>query len=67
MSWEVDGKQVTDGVLTSEEVEKSGQYGRSSTLTLSRALWEQAEVFTCKVEHEGDTQPTEITRAQCGK
>ena len=67
VSWEVDGREVAAGVLTSEEVEKDGRYGRSSTLTLSKALWEQGEVFTCKVNHEGNTQPTDITRTQCGK
>ena len=68
VSWEVDGKEVTAGVLTSEEVEeKNERYGRSSTLTLSKALWEQGEVFTCKVNHEGTMQPTEITRTRCGE
>ena len=67
VSWEVDGREVTDGILTSEEVEKDGRCGRSSTLTLSKALWEQGEVFTCKVNHEGNTQSTDVIRTQCGK
>ena len=67
VSWEVDGKEATAGVLTSEEAEKDGLYGCSSTLTLSRASWEQGEVFTCRVSHEGDARSSEIARAQCGK
>ena len=66
VSWEVDGREVTAGVLTSEEGEKDGRYGRSSTLTLSKAVWEQGDVFGCKVSHEGDTRSTEITRTRAG-
>ncbi|KAG7320606.1 hypothetical protein KOW79_016459 [Hemibagrus wyckioides] len=41
VSWTVDGSQVNTGVLTSAEEEKSGRYSRSSTLTLSKDLWEK--------------------------
>uniref|UniRef100_A0A3B1K3T9 Ig-like domain-containing protein n=1 Tax=Astyanax mexicanus TaxID=7994 RepID=A0A3B1K3T9_ASTMX len=47
VSWTVDGSEVKDGVLTSAEEEKNGRYSRSSTLTLSKALWEQGEEFIC--------------------
>ncbi|KAK3517623.1 hypothetical protein QTP70_013428 [Hemibagrus guttatus] len=43
VSWTVDGSEVTNGVLTSAEEEKSGRYSRSSTLTISKDLWEKGE------------------------
>ncbi|CAB1346097.1 unnamed protein product [Coregonus sp. 'balchen'] len=47
VSWEVDGAEVKDGVLTTTEEEKGGHFSRSSTLTLSKARWEDGEVYTC--------------------
>ncbi|KAK3517630.1 hypothetical protein QTP70_013437 [Hemibagrus guttatus] len=41
VSWTVDGSEVKNGVLTSSEQEISGCYSRSSTLTLSKDLWEK--------------------------
>ncbi|KAK3517284.1 hypothetical protein QTP70_002572 [Hemibagrus guttatus] len=46
VSWTVDGSEVKNGVLTSVEEEKSGRYSRSSTLTLSKDLWEKGEEFS---------------------
>uniref|UniRef100_A0A667ZXD3 Ig-like domain-containing protein n=1 Tax=Myripristis murdjan TaxID=586833 RepID=A0A667ZXD3_9TELE len=51
VSWEVDGTEVTEGVLTSSEEEKSGRYSSSSTLTLSRDRWLQGELYSCRVAH----------------
>ncbi|KAK3526235.1 hypothetical protein QTP70_018513, partial [Hemibagrus guttatus] len=48
VSWTVDGSVVKDGVVTSAEEQKKDGYTRSSTLTLSKALWEQGEEFVCK-------------------
>ncbi|KAK3517622.1 hypothetical protein QTP70_013427, partial [Hemibagrus guttatus] len=48
VSWTVDGSEVKNGVLTSLEQEKSGRYSRSSTLTLSKDLWEKGEEFSWK-------------------
>ncbi|KAK3525615.1 hypothetical protein QTP70_000929 [Hemibagrus guttatus] len=45
VSWTVDGSVVKDGVVTSAEEQKKDGYTRSSTLTLSKALWEQGEEF----------------------
>uniref|UniRef100_A0A8C8D4G5 Ig-like domain-containing protein n=1 Tax=Oncorhynchus tshawytscha TaxID=74940 RepID=A0A8C8D4G5_ONCTS len=49
MSWKVDGtiKKQEDslGFLEKDE-EKGGRYSRSSTLTLSKARWEEGEVYT---------------------
>ncbi|KAF4079907.1 hypothetical protein AMELA_G00183620 [Ameiurus melas] len=41
VSWTVDGSVVKNEVLTSAEEEKNGRYSRSSTLTLSKDLWEK--------------------------
>ncbi|KAK6291135.1 hypothetical protein J4Q44_G00384700 [Coregonus suidteri] len=51
VSWEVDGAEVKEGVLTTTEEEKGSRYSHSSTLTLSKALWVEGEVYTCRVAH----------------
>ncbi|KAI5100892.1 immunoglobulin lambda-1 light chain-like isoform X2, partial [Silurus meridionalis] len=57
VSWIVDGSEVKDGVLTSAEEEKNGRYSRSSTLTLSKDLWEKGEEFICMVSHSNVVHP----------
>uniref|UniRef100_A0A8C7N4F9 Ig-like domain-containing protein n=1 Tax=Oncorhynchus kisutch TaxID=8019 RepID=A0A8C7N4F9_ONCKI len=52
VSWEVDGAEVKEGIQTTTEEEKGGRYSRSSTLTLSKARWEEGEVYTCRVAHD---------------
>ncbi|KAI4886754.1 hypothetical protein NFI96_006658, partial [Prochilodus magdalenae] len=47
VSWTVGGSEVKEGVLTSGEEEKNGRYSRSSTLTLSKARWDQGEEVAC--------------------
>ncbi|KAI4894224.1 hypothetical protein NFI96_007333 [Prochilodus magdalenae] len=47
VSWTVGGSEVKEGVLTSGEVEKNGRYSRSSTLTLSKARWDQGQQVVC--------------------
>uniref|UniRef100_A0A4W5P744 Ig-like domain-containing protein n=1 Tax=Hucho hucho TaxID=62062 RepID=A0A4W5P744_9TELE len=65
VSWEVDGLEVSQGVVTSPEEEKEGLYRRSSTLTLSKAGWEQGELYTCRVSHFQHTQASPFHRSQC--
>ncbi|KAG7320594.1 hypothetical protein KOW79_016447 [Hemibagrus wyckioides] len=65
VSWTVDGSQVNTGVLTSAEEEKSGRYSRSSTLTLSKDLWEKGEEFSCKVSHNNANHPVTFRKSQC--
>uniref|UniRef100_A0A673W0G6 Ig-like domain-containing protein n=1 Tax=Salmo trutta TaxID=8032 RepID=A0A673W0G6_SALTR len=65
VSWEVDGLEVSQGVVTSPEEEKEGLYRRSSTLTLSKAGWEQGELYTCRVSHFKHTQASPLRRSQC--
>ncbi|CAB1327829.1 unnamed protein product, partial [Coregonus sp. 'balchen'] len=64
VSWEVDGLEVSKGVVTSPEEEKEGLYRRSSTLTLSKAGWEQGELYTCRVSHFQHTQASPLRRSQ---
>ncbi|KAI5100790.1 immunoglobulin lambda-1 light chain-like isoform X2, partial [Silurus meridionalis] len=52
VSWTVDGSVVNKGVLTSPEEQKKDGYTRSSTLTLSKALWEKGEEFVCTISHD---------------
>uniref|UniRef100_A0A673C1X8 Ig-like domain-containing protein n=1 Tax=Sphaeramia orbicularis TaxID=375764 RepID=A0A673C1X8_9TELE len=66
VSWEVDGNQVTEGVLTGEEEEKEGgKFVRISTLSLSKALWDKQDLYSCKVTHSGSTTSAELRRTQC--
>lgn len=65
VSWEVDGTEVTEGVLTTSEEEKSGSYSSFSTLTLSQESWMKGEEYTCKVNHHGNVQKQSIYRSQC--
>ncbi|KAK3517784.1 hypothetical protein QTP70_018356, partial [Hemibagrus guttatus] len=65
VSWTVDGSEVKNGVLTSTEEEKSGRYSRSSTLTLSKDLWEKGEEFSCKVSHNNANHPVTFRKSQC--
>uniref|UniRef100_A0A3Q1CV91 Ig-like domain-containing protein n=1 Tax=Amphiprion ocellaris TaxID=80972 RepID=A0A3Q1CV91_AMPOC len=51
VSWEVDGTEVTEGVLSSSEEEKSGRYSSSSTLSLSQERWMKGEQYSCHVLH----------------
>ncbi|KAK3526499.1 hypothetical protein QTP70_030664, partial [Hemibagrus guttatus] len=53
VSWTVDGSEVKNGVLTSTEEEKNGYYSCSSTLNLSKNLWE----FICTVSHDNLNHP----------
>uniref|UniRef100_A0A3P8P8P1 Ig-like domain-containing protein n=1 Tax=Astatotilapia calliptera TaxID=8154 RepID=A0A3P8P8P1_ASTCA len=63
--WEVDGREVTEGVLISSEEKKSDRYSSSSTLTLSQKSWLKGELYSCKVIHHGHTQSQSLSRSWC--
>lgn len=65
VTWEVDGEQVTEGVVSSLEEEKSGRYSSSSTLSLSQERWMGGEVYVCKVLHHDHSQIKYLSRSQC--
>ncbi|KAM9384918.1 immunoglobulin lambda-1 light chain-like [Pholidichthys leucotaenia] len=65
VSWEVDGSEVTEGVLGGSEVEKSGRYSGSSTLTMSRERWLRGELYSCKVLHQDHVQTQSLHRSRC--
>ena len=65
VSWTVDGSEVKEGVLTSVEEEKNSRYSRSSTLTLSKALWEKGEEFVCTVSHDNADQRASFLKSHC--
>uniref|UniRef100_A0A4W4F9W1 Ig-like domain-containing protein n=1 Tax=Electrophorus electricus TaxID=8005 RepID=A0A4W4F9W1_ELEEL len=52
------------GGLTSVE-EKNSRYSHSSTLTLSKALWENGEEFGCTVSHDNDNHPITFRKSHC--
>ncbi|CAB1346106.1 unnamed protein product, partial [Coregonus sp. 'balchen'] len=56
--------EVTEGggVLTTTEEEKGSHYSHSSTLTLSKALWEEGEVYTCRVTHDDTSDSAAFRR-----
>lgn len=65
VSWEVDGTEVTEGVLSSPEEEKNGRYSSSSTLTLTQGRWMEGELYSCKVLHHDHAQSQSLHRSQC--
>uniref|UniRef100_A0A674B087 Immunoglobulin kappa constant n=1 Tax=Salmo trutta TaxID=8032 RepID=A0A674B087_SALTR len=65
VSWEVDGAEVKEGILTTTEEEKGGRYSRSSTLTLSKASWEEGEVYTCRVTHDDTSDAAAFRKSHC--
>ncbi|CAK6982428.1 immunoglobulin kappa light chain-like [Scomber scombrus] len=66
VSWAVDGSDVTEGLLTGEEVQKDGgKFVRSSTLTMSKEEWEKRDLYACKVSHDGSERSAELRRTQC--
>uniref|UniRef100_A0A8C3AMM6 Ig-like domain-containing protein n=1 Tax=Cyclopterus lumpus TaxID=8103 RepID=A0A8C3AMM6_CYCLU len=65
VSWEVDGTEVTEGVLSSSEEEESGRHSSSSTLNLSRQRWMEGELYSCKVLHHGHSETRSLHRSQC--
>ncbi|XP_053191096.1 immunoglobulin lambda-like polypeptide 5 [Scomber japonicus] len=64
VSWEVDGTEVTEGVLSSSEEEKSGRYSSSSTLSLSQERWMKGELYSCRVLHHDHSQIQSLRRMQ---
>uniref|UniRef100_A0A8D0AVS1 Ig-like domain-containing protein n=1 Tax=Sander lucioperca TaxID=283035 RepID=A0A8D0AVS1_SANLU len=65
VSWELDRIEVTEGVLSSSEEEKSGRYSSSSTLSLSQERWMLGELYSCRVRHHGHSQTQSLHRSQC--
>ncbi|XP_034714327.1 Ig kappa chain V region Mem5 isoform X2 [Etheostoma cragini] len=65
VSWDLDGTEVTEGVLSSSEEEKGGRYSSSSTLSLSQERWMLGELYSCKVLHHGHSQTQSLHRSQC--
>uniref|UniRef100_A0A8P4GK98 Ig-like domain-containing protein n=1 Tax=Dicentrarchus labrax TaxID=13489 RepID=A0A8P4GK98_DICLA len=57
--------EVTEGVQTSSEEEKSGRYSSSSTLSLSQERWMKGELYSCKVLHHDHSQTQSLHRSQC--
>ncbi|KAK2891999.1 hypothetical protein Q8A73_017664 [Channa argus] len=65
VSWEVDGTEVTEGVLSSSEEEKNGRFSSSSTLTLNQENWMRGEVYSCRVLHHDHSQIQSLRRSHC--
>nr|AWO67279.1 immunoglobulin kappa light chain [Acipenser ruthenus] len=67
IKWTVDGAAQSTGVLTSTMKQKDGKYSASSSLTLTKAVWNSKEKYTCTVKHEAVSTPMSesISRSQC--
>uniref|UniRef100_A0A671KDF5 Ig-like domain-containing protein n=1 Tax=Sinocyclocheilus anshuiensis TaxID=1608454 RepID=A0A671KDF5_9TELE len=65
VSWTLDGSEVTEGVVTSAESEQDGRYSRSSVLTLSKARWEEGELYVCRVTHDGAPHEASFHKSLC--
>uniref|UniRef100_A0A668UKU1 Ig-like domain-containing protein n=1 Tax=Oreochromis aureus TaxID=47969 RepID=A0A668UKU1_OREAU len=61
--WEVDGTEVTEGVL-----ETNGHYSWSSTLSLSADQWRKAGSVSCEASLSGQSPVTQTLNAdQCSE
>nr|AAD22097.1 immunoglobulin light chain precursor [Acipenser ruthenus] len=67
IKWTVDGAAQSTGVLTSTMKQKDGKYSATSSLTLTKAVWNSKEKYTCTVKHEAVSTPMSesISRSQC--
>ncbi|KAF4079906.1 hypothetical protein AMELA_G00183600 [Ameiurus melas] len=65
VSWTVDGSVVKNEVLTSAEIEKNGRYSCSSTLTLSKDIWEKGEELSCRASHNNVYHLVTFRKSQC--
>ncbi|XP_058862314.1 immunoglobulin kappa light chain-like isoform X3 [Acipenser ruthenus] len=67
IKWTVDGVAQSSGVLTSTMKQKDGKYSASSSLTLTKAVWNSKETYTCTVKHEAVSTPRSesIKRSEC--
>nr|AAD22490.1 immunoglobulin light chain precursor [Acipenser ruthenus] len=67
IKWTVDGATQSTGVLTSTMKQKDGKYSATSSLTLTKAVWNSKEKYTCTVKHEAVSTPMSesISRSQC--
>ncbi|MGH0160100.1 UNVERIFIED_CONTAM: hypothetical protein FKN15_047098 [Acipenser sinensis] len=67
IKWTVDGVAQSTGVLTSTMKQKDGKYSASSSLTLTKAVWNSKEKYTCTVKHEAVSTPRSesINRSEC--
>ncbi|KAK2891998.1 hypothetical protein Q8A73_017663 [Channa argus] len=65
VSWEVDGTEVTEGVLSSSEEENNGRFSSSSTLTLNQENWMRGEVYSCRVLHHDHSEIQSLRRSHC--
>uniref|UniRef100_A0A8C1PQU2 Ig-like domain-containing protein n=1 Tax=Cyprinus carpio TaxID=7962 RepID=A0A8C1PQU2_CYPCA len=61
VSWTLDGSEVTEGVVTRQD----GRYSRSSVLTLSKARWEEGELYVCRVTHDGAPHEASFHKSRC--
>lgn len=66
VSWLVDGQEAKGDKQDSESVRASDKtYSMSSTLWLSKADWDAAKIFTCKVQHKSVQVPATLDKSQC--
>nr|AAD22263.1 immunoglobulin light chain precursor [Acipenser ruthenus] len=67
IKWTVDGAAQSSGVLTSTMKQKDGKYSASSSLTLTKDVWNSKETYTCTVKHEAVSTPRSesIKRSEC--
>ncbi|XP_072455753.1 immunoglobulin lambda-like polypeptide 1 [Notamacropus eugenii] len=66
VSWTKDGSPVSQGVSTATPSRQSdNKYSTSSFLSLSADQWLSANIYICKVTHDGKVIQKELSRSQC--
>ncbi|KAK2816646.1 hypothetical protein Q7C36_022917 [Tachysurus vachellii] len=68
VSWLVDGKSVTSGVITgSAQQQDNKKFTLSSYLTIDSSEWDNDKVITCEVSAGGKAASVKIKKSECSE
>ncbi|KAK2816645.1 hypothetical protein Q7C36_022916 [Tachysurus vachellii] len=68
VSWLVDGKSVTSGVITgSAQQQDNKKFTLSSYLTIDSSEWDNDKVITCEVSAGGKAASVKINKSECSE
>ncbi|GAA6074230.1 immunoglobulin lambda-1 light chain-like isoform X1, partial [Tachysurus ichikawai] len=68
VSWLVDGKSVTSGVITgSAQQQDNKKFTLSSYLTIDSSEWDDDKVITCEVSAGGKAASVKINKSECSE
>ncbi|XP_061459223.1 uncharacterized protein LOC133373459 [Rhineura floridana] len=65
VSWQADGRAISSGVETTKATKLNDKYVASSYLSMPVGDFEECDIFTCQVSHEGKTFQKSVQKSQC--